>query len=114
MPNRRLAPRSNTIYHTRVLDQLTGSTLGHLVDISEYGIRVTSDTPLVKGDEFSIRLELPTDLCCGGAITLKARVKWCRPDVNPDLWAIGFQITEQSEDFAAVYATLRNHYCFDG
>ncbi len=94
--HQRRSPRKGLVYYLEVRDDRTGMLLGHLADLSPEGLRLVSVCPTVVGRLVQLRIVCPEDLHVGGDIFLPAICRWCARDINPDLYAAGFQFLEPS------------------
>lgn len=63
------------------------------VDVSETGMKVTTDMDIPVDTVLGLRLDLPSSL-----YRLEARVRWCKEE---DHFNIGLLLNEQSQDFGA-------------
>ena len=85
--------RWELVFYLRIFNQSDGSLLGHVVDISEEGLMILSETPIELNKDFDLKLELPAS---GNKnhqlISLKAHSIWQSSDANPELIDTGFQL----------------------
>ncbi len=86
--------RWQLIFYLRVFDQDTGSLLGHIVDISEGGLRLIRDYPIPADRPFRLWVDVPRETGPRQRIELEALSRWSRNDVNPDFYDTGFRITQ--------------------
>jgi len=90
--------RWELVFYLRIFNQGDGSLLGHVVDISEDGLMIMSETPIELNRDFDLGLELPASGKQGSRkITLKAHSVWQSSDANPDLIDTGFQLTNPDQ-----------------
>lgn len=82
------------VFYLRVFAGPPNKILGHLVDISEEGIMVISDTPVEVDNLYDLRMRLPAQMGEGEDIAFSATSKWCEYDSNPDFYLTGFQIQD--------------------
>jgi hypothetical protein len=73
-------------------------------------LSIHSFTP---GEALDLRVELPHEIRRIVSIKLRAVVKWCQGDVNPDFMDIGLDLIDTPEDLAIVLADIQRLYCFD-
>ena len=92
LAEKRKFKRWQLIFYLRTFDQNTGVLLGHVVDISEEGLMLISDTPIPAEQTFHLGLDVPRETGPRLRIELEARSLWSRPDVNPDFYDTGFRI----------------------
>lgn len=86
--------RKYLVFYLRVFDGMSSKILGHLVDISEKGIMVVGDNPIPVGEDYRLRMRLPTQMKEQSEIIFTATSRWCKSDANPDFFLAGFQIHE--------------------
>ncbi len=91
MSDRRILHRRHLIYYLKVFDRETDNLLGHLVDITEEGIMIVSETPFEEGKTLKMKMLLPREIEDKEEIEFDARSMWCRKDVNPSLYGVGFK-----------------------
>jgi len=91
-PGQRRRRRRHLFYYLKVFDAQTGKLLGHLVDVTQEGLMLLADQPLDIGTPFRLRLQLPDELNGHADMVVEARSVWCRRDVNPDYFGIGFSL----------------------
>ena len=90
--NLRQVDRWYLVFYLRVFDGMSRKIFGHLVDISENGIMLISDNPVEVNEDYRLRMSLPNSMSDSYEIILSATSRWCKPDVNPDFYLIGFQV----------------------
>lgn len=90
---RRVSRRWHLILYLRVYDQDTRALVGHLVDISETGVRLIRDTPLEPGCTVSMRMSWRDEADVAHHLRFVAECVWSGPDVNPDFHDVGFRFT---------------------
>lgn len=98
MPNekRKIARRSFS-YYMRVMDEVNGQLIGHLIDISTGGFKIDSDIEIPRDKDFRLRIELSLEMAPKTFMVFDARSKWCRPDpYDPISFNVGFQITNMA------------------
>jgi hypothetical protein len=98
MPNekRNLARRSFS-YYMRVMDEVNGQLIGHLIDISTGGFKLDSSKAIPLNKDFRLRIELSGEVASKTSMIFAARSRWCQPDsIDPSSFNVGFQITNMS------------------
>jgi PilZ domain len=113
MTNQRMAQRKNTVYHTEVVDSRSGKVLGYTVDISDTGMRIFGPESSDPGQVLELRLNLPGKIRGRESIEMQAKVQWCRPDVNPEFFAIGLEIIKPPEELTGILGDLQQKLCFE-
>ncbi|ADH87333.1 PilZ domain-containing protein [Desulfurivibrio alkaliphilus] len=109
----RAVKRRNIIFQLPVYDEESGELLGHLVDITASGLRLVSAKPIPAERLFKLRMELPEDYFVPRDLRLKARSRWTRPDVNPELSTTGFTLEEMTGEAEDVVARLVSLHAFN-
>lgn len=105
--NKRNMKRHYLIYYLRVFNRVTGEVLGHLVDVTTKGIMIMRDSPIETGLNYSMRLRWRNSAGKLQLADFDGVCKWCRPDVNPDFYDAGFQITlAQPEHLEAIQSLI--------
>ncbi len=98
MKERRTLDRKYLMVYSRVFDRSTGKILGYLSDLSPKGAMIISDDPISENSKISLRFDLPDPpLFSTDHLNLEARVAWCKPDIDPSFYNIGFEFFEISE-----------------
>lgn len=91
MSDRRTLHRRHLIYYLKVFDRTTDELLGHLVDITEEGLMIVSENCAEAGKMIKMKMSLPREIEGQEEIEFDARSMWCRKDVNPSLFGVGFK-----------------------
>jgi hypothetical protein len=92
MEERRRLKRRHLIYYLRVFERDSKQLIGHLVDITPEGILIISEEPKDPDLIFNFHMDLPEELIGKVGLEFEAKSMWCRKDINPDFYAIGFQL----------------------
>jgi len=105
--------RSHSRHHAEVQLEVfelhTGQRLGRVVDLSEDGFMLFSDTPQAADELLECRLvtEHAVDGVC--EVTLGADCLWSRPGADGQHCWAGFHIIDLADDQAAALAVLLKH-----
>lgn len=91
MSDRRTLHRRHLIYYLKVFERDTDELLGHLVDITEEGLMLVSENCAEEGRLVKMKMLLPREIEGKEQIEFDARSMWCRKDVNPSLFGVGFK-----------------------
>lgn len=94
--------RRHLIYYLQVEDIQTGTTVGHVVDITTEGLKLVSEKALDPGLNFHLRMRLPMEDDENREITFKAVSRWTEKDVNPAFFLTGFSMEISDEDQRAI------------
>jgi hypothetical protein len=92
--DRRKFKRRNLLYHLEVFDAETGEPVGRMVDITPEGLMLISHRPVEVNTELHLALEMPSEILGNKRVAFTAQTRWCRHDINPDLFDTGLQFTE--------------------
>ncbi len=76
---RRRAERRAFPHYMRLMNEMTGELVGHLVDIGTSGFRLESLRPIRSDTDLPIRIEIPPDVAHQPFMVFKARSKWSLP-----------------------------------
>ncbi|MBV6394996.1 MAG: hypothetical protein HFACDABA_00567 [Anaerolineales bacterium] len=109
--DKRKITRRNFSYYMRVTDEVTGQTVGHLMDISTGGFKLDSSTPVPPNKDFRLRIDLTSEVANKNFMVFLARSKWCHRDpVDPTSYNVGFQITNMSPSDFEIFSRLFEQY----
>lgn len=111
MPEQRTTPRKAIPVYMRVLNDDTQVILGHMVEVSDIGLRLETTVELPVEKDYYLRLELTPDLGSLPYIVFAARSKWCKMDtILPNLYRVGFQIIEILPEDKAIFSRVLQKY----
>ncbi len=113
MKERRNLDRKYLMVYSRVFDRATGRILGYLSDLSPKGAMIISDDPIGENAKLSLRFDLPDPpLFSTDHLNLEARVAWCKPDIDPSFYNIGFEFLEINEQEKMIIEEMIEAYEF--
>lgn len=112
MQNRRALQRRQLIYYPGVFDWETGDLLGHVANISTMGMMLLSEKPMQEKRRFRIGMVLPEGIEELRQLNFEAESRWCKKDVNPDYYAIGYVIQDLDSRDTEYIAYLIEQYGF--
>ena len=112
MQSRRRLKRRHLVYYLQVTTGQDRGLVGHLVDITPDGVMLMTEREMQTGETLPLRLTLPGEPGEGQALEFEATSLWCRPDVNPDFWDVGFKTEGLSLEQASIIETLIEDYGF--
>jgi PilZ domain len=110
--DKRKGKRTHLIDYLAILDDDTGSIVGHLADISPRGIMMVGRKPIAANKDFSFHLQLPAAFTDSEVINFRVQSLWCKKDVNPEYYVSGFKFSEITEDRIKILTDLINSYGF--
>ena len=94
MDDRRTRKRVYRMFYSRIRDRHSGDLIGHLVDLTPEGLLVVSETPIEVGQVVFMQMELPEDVSEKQFIKFDVQAAWCRTDMDPSFYDLGFQFVE--------------------
>jgi len=114
MEERRKLPRKYLIAFSTVLDNSTSEKLGYLCDLTLEGLMVISKVPRDSGAEIELYIELPeTPDFPQKSLEIQTRIIWCKTDIDPRLYNIGFQFIDLSKEEKAIIEQMIKSYEFN-
>ena len=93
-------------YHFEVIDTTSNQIIGHLVDLTLEGMKITSRESIRKDSIYKFRIELPEDVKNKHQIFVEVKCVWCQQDSNPESYNAGFKIISITPPFTEVIETL--------
>jgi PilZ domain len=109
---KRKKKRTHLIDYLEIIDNDSGSVIGHLADISPQGIMMVGHKPIALNKDFSFRLQLPASFTDSDVISFRAHSLWCKKDVNPEFYVSGFNFSEIADDEIKILTDLIKSYGF--
>ncbi|GBC60595.1 PilZ domain-containing protein [Desulfonema ishimotonii] len=110
--DKRTARRRNIIYYLKVFDSNTNLLLGQLVDITVNGMKLISEEPAEPGIRLMLKMILPEEMHRKECILFEAESLWCKRDINPSYYSIGFEFLDISEDDINIVKSLIYDFSF--
>ena len=105
---KRQAHRIELLYYIRVFDQDGDRFLGHLVDLSEKGVMITSDEPFEPNKTYNLKMDTSIDLNMSDDISFTAKNVWCDGNEAEHIWDGGFQLLGMSDEATEVFHAYLN------
>lgn len=90
----RKAVRKEMVYFPEIFIDDESDAFGRIVDVSEAGFQVITTNILKQGTEHNVRVVWTAENNTNLTIDCRVHVCWCKVDVNPDYFALGFHIDE--------------------
>lgn len=113
MQERRKISRKYLAIYSRVFDRTSGRVLGYLSDLTNGGAMIISDSTMPENQDISLRFDLPDpSLFSTDHLNIDAHIVWCRPDIDPAFYNIGFEFKEISPEHAKIIEEMINAYEF--
>lgn len=110
--NKRKDRRRSIIYYLRVFDRDTDRMIGQLVDITTRGMKLVSVHPVELGTRYSLRMLLPEEINRRKHLVFEVECMWCKRDVNPNYFTIGFEFLDIGSDDVEIVQTLIQDFAF--
>ncbi len=112
MPEKRKVKRRHLIYYLSIFDRSNDHLVGQLVDITTRGFMLTSEAPIESGLRMELRMVLPDVIEGDNQITFDAVSVWCKTDINPNFYAIGFEFENIAPKNLAIIENLIQEFSF--
>jgi len=113
MQERRKISRKYLAIYSRVFDRASGRVVGYLSDLTDKGAMVISDSAMPENQDVSLRFDLPDPALFSNAqLNIDAYIKWCRPDIDPTFYNIGFEFKTISPEQAKIIEEMVVAYEF--
>ncbi|MCU7918139.1 MAG: PilZ domain-containing protein [Candidatus Thiodiazotropha sp. (ex Epidulcina cf. delphinae)] len=106
MQEQRNAPRKIADEVLEVSDQITGSQIGRVVNISAEGLMLLSEEPIITGSVYQLDMSLPGANEEISKISFGAEAVWCTEASQPDCYWSGFRIIDIADDDVLVIDEL--------
>jgi hypothetical protein len=95
---RRRQDRNHLVHYLILYDPATDQAIGNMIDVNPEGLRFISPSPLPVGAMTEIKMIFPEPFEGKSSLLFEGVVRWCGPDVNPDMYALGLEIQLISPD----------------
>ncbi|MBW3505091.1 MULTISPECIES: PilZ domain-containing protein [unclassified Pseudomonas] len=108
----RLIQRHQLTFFLKVFNRFTDKPIGFLGNVSEGGLMLISQLPMLVDANFEFRLKLPDTEGYPQFIDLTARCMWCHEDVTPHYYDSGFVLYQPPAEYAALITSLQRYFSF--
>ena len=99
--------------YTQVFDLYGGHLLGYLGDLHLQGAMVIGEKLMTENTELTLAIELPIlPNISTSRITVPARVAWCKPDISPEFFNVGFEFKVVTPEQKTVIESIMQNYEF--
>lgn len=112
MEDRRRSNRRFMLYYMPIYDVQSLRQVGNLVDITPQGIMIVSENAVAESHTIHMRLELTGDVASKNHMEFHALCKWCRQDISPNLYSIGFEILDLTPEDTDIIQRIVETYGF--
>jgi c-di-GMP-binding flagellar brake protein YcgR len=94
MKENRKFRRVNLAEHPEVFDAQSNELLGRIVDISTGGFKMVAFSEMEEGKEYLLNIVLPEKNNEKKCIEVKASIRWCSKDIDPELITSGCHLVQ--------------------
>lgn len=98
--------------YLHVSNRYTGRLMGCLGNVSEEGLMLISDLPLLVGAVFDLRMKMPVNESGQRMVDVNATCLWCNEDETPGNYNSGFLLNTVPEGYRDLADALRHYFCF--
>jgi len=99
-------------YFLRVFNSVTDKPIGFLGNVSEDGLMLISQLPMMIGADFDLRLKIPMAGGCHQVIDLNACCLWCHEDTTPHHYDAGFCLQRAPPEYGQLVDALKQYFSF--
>lgn len=96
-----------------VFNRLTDKTIGYLGNVSEDGLMLISQLPLMVGVDFELRLKIPGPEGEIVNVDLTGFCLWSHEDINPQYYDSGFRVLQAPVEYGVLIDALQQYFRFD-
>ncbi|MGR3888952.1 PilZ domain-containing protein [Pseudomonas sp. 1152_12] len=100
-------------YFLQVFNRLTDKPIGFLGNVSEDGLLLISQLPMMVDVDFELCLKIPGADGEFQTIDITATCLWSHEDINPQHYDSGFNVIQASEEYGQLITALLNYFSFD-
>jgi len=97
----------------QVFNRLTDKPIGYLGNVSEQGLMLISQLPMMVDVDFELRLKIPGADDTFHVIDITATCLWSHEDINPQHYDSGFSVLEAPEEYGQLINVLLQYFSFD-
>lgn len=109
----RSVERKDLYIYLDVVDDATMLQFGHVVDISEEGMKVLCEKSPSIGVIINCTIILPHSLAHLDDLAVSATCRWTAPDINPEFLAVGFEFETLTGMQKLVIQEILKSHSFD-
>jgi hypothetical protein len=99
-------------YFLKVFNSITDKPIGYLGNVSEDGLMLISQLPMMIGADFDLRLKIPASDGSQQVIDLRACCLWCHEDATPHHYDAGFNLQRAPPEYGQLVEALRQYFSF--
>ena len=99
-------------YFLKVFNRITDQPIGYIGNVSEDGLMLISQLPLMQGVVFDLRLKIPVGEGCQQMIDLTAYCLWCHEEATPHHYDAGFSLQWAPPEYGQLVHALKQYFSF--
>lgn len=100
------AGKKYTRRYFEVRERETDQSIGKLEDLTLHGFRISSESALEEGKQYSFEIALPEEIDGVSHILVDAECVWCMEDKGPEVYHAGFSILNLSPPYTEIIDML--------
>lgn len=108
----RLIQRHQLTFFLKVFNRFTDKPIGYLGNVSDGGLMLISQLPMLVDANFEFRIKLPGADGEVQFIDLTARCLWCREDLTPHYYDSGFILYQPPAEYSGLIGALQRYFSF--
>jgi hypothetical protein len=112
MLNERRIERHQLPYYLQVFNRYTDKPMGCLGNVSEQGLMLISELPVLVGADFQLRLKVPDGKSGLNIIDINASCLWCQEDETPGIFDSGFKLQAAPVEYHQLIQALQHYFSF--
>lgn len=86
--------------------------MGYLGNVSEHGLMLISNLPILVGADFELQLKIPGSEGALRLIDLTAGCLWCQEDETPGNYDSGFSLRALPVEYIYLVLALQQYFSF--
>ena len=99
-------------YYLQIFNRYTDKPMGYLGNVSEHGLMLISNLPILVGADFELRLKIPNVEGGTKAVDLNASCLWSHEDETPGNYDSGFMLQTMPVDYMQLVLALQRYFSF--
>lgn len=112
MYTERRIERHQLPYYLKLFNRFNDQPMGYLGNVSEEGLMLISNLPLLVGADFELQLKIPGHDGIIHALNLTATCLWCHEDVTPGHYDSGFRLLQAPAELVGMVDALQRYFSF--
>ena len=112
MLHERHIERHQLPYYLKVFNRFTDQPIGYLGNVSEDGLMLISQLPMLIGPDFELQLKVPGRDGELHLINLTASCLWCHEEQTPGHYDSGFMLLKAPREYAQLVKALHRYFSF--